>query len=312
MNLEQLRGFAAIAETGNFTRAAEKLHLSQPSLSRQISSLEQELGMPLLDRARGGSTLTAAGEVVYPLARRMLADASSIRRELDELAGLARGRVRLGATPSLCAGLVTEVLTTFRPAHPGVELHIVEEGSRRLLERLGSGELDLALITTSAARVLHGVSVAPLLEEELVLVSSASSPVVGDAPTVDVPTIATLPLIMFSATYDLRATTEAAFAAASVAPTVAIEGLEMDAVLRFVERGLGVAIVPATVLLERPSLRATRISDPVLSRTIGIARVDGVRLGPATLALRNALLSTAATLATEPDNPLALVAGSHD
>lgn len=311
MNLEQLLGFVTVAELGNFTRAAESLHLAQPSLSRQISTLEQDLGMPLLDRSRGGSTLTPAGEVLHPLARRILADASSIRRELDELAGLARGRVRLGATPSLCAGLVTEVLTTFRPAHPAVELHIVEEGSRGLLERLDRGELDLAVITTSAVTVVRGVSIAPLLEEELVLISSASSPVAGDARSIDLASIAALPLIAFSSTYDLRATTDAAFAAASVTPTVAIEGAEMDAVLRFVERGLGVAIVPATVLLERPTLRSTRISDPVLSRTISIAHVDGVRLGPAATALRGALFSSAARLAAAPDNPLVRVTGPH-
>lgn len=307
MNLEQLQGFAMVAELGKFTRAAEVLHVAQPSLSRQISTLEQDLGAPLIDRARGGSTLTAAGEVVYPLARRILADAASIRRELDELAGLARGRIRLGATPSLCAGLVTEVLTTFRPAHPAIELHIVEEGSRGLLERLESGELDLAIITASSATVVRGVSISPLLEEELVLVSSASSPVADDASSIDLATVATLPLIGFSSAYDLRATTDAAFAAASITPTVAIEGAEMDAVLRFVERGLGVAIVPATVLLERPTLRSTRISGPALYRTISIARLEGVRLGPAPSALRAALLSSAARLAAAPDNPLVRV-----
>src|ERR1051325_5542801 len=98
MNLEQLRSFVAVARGGNFTRAADELHLAQPSLSRQISSLERDLGVELFHRSRGGSTLTAQGEALLPLARRMLADADSMRHALDELAGLRRGRVRLGAT----------------------------------------------------------------------------------------------------------------------------------------------------------------------------------------------------------------------
>ncbi len=126
MNLEQLRSFVEVARFGNFTRAAEELYLAQPSLSRQIAALEQDLGAELFHRARGGSTLTVAGESLLPLARRMLADAESVRRELAELAGLERGRVRLGATPTLCISLVAEVLSAFHAEHPGIELHLSE------------------------------------------------------------------------------------------------------------------------------------------------------------------------------------------
>src|SRR4051812_18147392 len=118
MNLEQLGSFVEVARLGNFTRAAEQLHLTQPSLSRQIATLENDLGAELFHRARGGSRLTTAGEPLLPLARRMLADADSARRELAELAGLQRGKVRLGATPTLCISLVAEVLSVFHAAHP--------------------------------------------------------------------------------------------------------------------------------------------------------------------------------------------------
>ena len=175
MNLEQLRSFVEVARFGNFTRAAEELYLAQPSLSRQIAALEQSLGAELFHRARGGSTLTAAGESLLPLARRMLADAESVRRELAELAGLERGRVRLGATPTLCISLVAEVLSAFHAEHPAIELHLSEQGSRRLLDELASGELDLALITTTDAATAERFTVTPLLVEELVVVSSAAA-----------------------------------------------------------------------------------------------------------------------------------------
>ena len=204
MNLEQLRSFVEVARFGNFTRAAEELYLAQPSLSRQIAALEQDLGAELFHRARGGSTLTVAGESLLPLARRMLADAESVRRELAELAGLERGRVRLGATPTLCISLVAEVLSMFHAEHPAIELHLSEQGSRRLLDELAGGELDLALITTSDASSAERFTVTPLLVEELVVVSSAAAPPVTTRDTIGLEEVARLPQIVFSSTYDLR------------------------------------------------------------------------------------------------------------
>ncbi|MFF2488023.1 LysR family transcriptional regulator [Microbacterium sp. NPDC058062] len=306
MNLEQLRAFVTVAQLGNFTRAAEELHLAQPSLSRQISTLEQSLGAELFHRARAGSTLTVAGESLLPLARRMLADAASVRRELDELAGLQRGRVRLGATPTLCISLVAEVLSVFHAAHPGIELHITEGGSRGLLDHLAGGELDLALITTSGAASPERFSVAPLLVEELVVISSAGAPPLTGQESIGLGEVAGLPQVAFSSTYDLRATTDAAFAAAGLSPYTVIEGAEMDAVLRFVERGIGVAIVPAMVLIERSGLRSVRLSDPTLTRTISIARVADISPTAAVEVMEQTIVRTAAALAAGPQATMRL------
>ncbi|MFB7885905.1 LysR family transcriptional regulator [Microbacterium sp. NPDC056057] len=306
MNLEQLRAFVTVAQLGNFTRAAEELHLAQPSLSRQISTLEQSLGAELFHRARAGSTLTVAGESLLPLARRMLADAASVRRELDELAGLQRGRVRLGATPTLCISLVAEVLSVFHAAHPGIELHITESGSRGLLDHLAGGELDLALITTSGAASPERFSVAPLLVEELVVISSAGAPPLTARESIGLGEVAGLPQVAFSSTYDLRATTDAAFAAAGLSPYTVIEGAEMDAVLRFVERGIGVAIVPAMVLIERSGLRSVRLSDPTLTRTISIARVADISPTAAVEVMEQTIVRTAAALAAGPQATMRL------
>ncbi|MET0812955.1 MAG: LysR substrate-binding domain-containing protein [Microbacterium sp.] len=306
MNLEQLRGFVGVAHGGNFTRAAEELHLAQPSLSRQISTLEHDLGAELFHRARGGSTLTAAGEALLPLARRMLADADAVRRTLDELAGLKRGRVRLGATPTLCVSLVAEVLSAFHAVHPAIELHVSEQGSRRLLDELDGGELDLALITTSDAESSERFDVTPLLVEELVVVSSSSEPPITGAHSIRLEDVARLPQIVFSPSYDLRATTDAAFLAAGLTPHAIVEGVEMDAVLRFVERGLGVAIVPAMVLIERPGLQAVRLSEPTLSRTISIARVAGIAPTTAARVMQHTIASTATALAARMSDTMRL------
>lgn len=297
MNLEQLAGFLEVATVGNFTRAAENLHLAQPSLSRQISALEHDLGARLFRRVRTGSRLTVEGESLLPLARRMLADAASVRRELAELAGLQRGRVRLGATPTLCISLVAEVLTAFRSAHPAIELHISEHGSRRLLDELAGGDLDLALITTSDSDAAERLDVAPLLAEELVVVSAADLPPITASDTIALQAVAHMPQILFSSTYDLRSTTDAAFESEGLVPQVVVEGAEMDAVLRFVERGIGVAIVPAMVLIDRPGLRSVRLDAPNLTRTISLASPLDTAASPAVAVMTRTITATAHALA---------------
>lgn len=275
MNLEQLRGFAEVARTGHFTRAAERLHLAQPSLSRQISTLEAELGVELFHRVRGNIALTAAGERLLPIARRMLADADTARDEMAELAGLRRGRVRLGATPTLCTSLVAEVLVEFRERYPGIDVEILERGSRSLITALMEGALDLALIVTSvssgAARAV--LEREPILSERLVVVSAADSPdpFASSAP-VELRELARVPQVAFPENYDLRVAMDAAYRAEGLAPQIAVEGAEMDAALSFAERGIGVAVVPAMVAVDRPTLRAAPFADPALTRTVSITR----------------------------------------
>lgn len=306
MNLDQLQSFLAVARLGHFTRAAEELHLAQPSLSRQIAALEHDLGAELFHRARGHINLTVAGETLLPLARRMLADADSARREMAELSGLQRGRVRLGATPTLCISLVAEVLSAFRAAHPGIDLHIVERGSRGLIEELGAGSLDLAIVTATDG--LHAADTTlrrtPLLTEELVVISAVAKPPVSESQTMTLAELARLPLIAFHESYDLRVTTDTAFRAAGLEPEIAVEGAEMDAVLRFVERGLGVAVVPAMVLLDRPSLRSVRLANsasaqPQLARTVSLAHRLDVKPTAAAQAMQQLIISIADELTSE-------------
>ncbi|MGW8481992.1 LysR family transcriptional regulator [Microbacterium sp. NPDC055903] len=307
MNLEQLRGFVEVADVAHFTRAAERLHLAQPSLSRQISSLEKELGAELFHRARGHIALTPAGRTLLPRARRMLADAEAIRVEMAELAGLQRGRVRLGATPTLCVSLVAEAMAAFHAEHPGIELQLIEGGSHLLIEQLAGGALDLALITVSEGLEQEGQALvrAPLLVEELVVAYPATAEPSSEK-AIGLERLAELPLISFAESYDLRSATDTAFRVAGLQPEPVVEGAEMDAVLRFVERGLGVAVVPATVLVDRPALRSVRLDAPQLTRTISIAHRSDVNPTRAAVAMREFILTSAADLAAASPETLRL------
>src|ERR1051325_11399546 len=146
MQLQQLRYFLAVAETRHFTQAADNLGVSQPTLSKQIHTLEQSLGAPLVERIRGAVALTVAGETLLPLAQRMVADADAAREAVRDIVGLRRGDVRLGATPSLWSSLVPEVLRTYPTEHPDIRLYVHEGSSQELSEYLLGHTLDLALI----------------------------------------------------------------------------------------------------------------------------------------------------------------------
>ncbi|MFJ6452898.1 LysR family transcriptional regulator [Paenarthrobacter sp. NPDC091669] len=295
MKLEQLRTFETVARVGHFTRAAEQLYLAQPSLSRQIAALETDLGVALFHRGPSGATLTNAGELLLPIARRMLGDAQTAREQMNELAGLRRGRIRLGAPPTLCVSLVADVLTSFRSAHPGIELHITEGGSRFLVGALNESALDLALVVTRGTDpAVQGTELIPLLTEELVVVSAAGSSLPEELTLEE---LARIPQVAFNRSYDLRMATEAAFSARGLEPVIAVEGAEMDAVLRFVERGLGVAVVPAMVVIGRPGLRSARLIKPALTRTVNLARRNDIGPSAATAAMQEFIFSTVDRLA---------------
>ncbi|MFC5032703.1 LysR family transcriptional regulator [Streptomyces sp. So13.3] len=289
MQLHQLQYFAAVADLRHFTRAAESVHVAQPSLSQQIRALERELGAELFHRARGHITLTDAGEVLLPLARRILADAETARREVQEVAQLQRGRVRLGAPPSLCASLVPDVLKDFHRRYPGVDLVVHEDGSQDLVRVLAAGELDLALIITPLPVQAPALATEELLREELVAVSSPADPAPVRRKQLRIEDLRGRPMVMFRRGYDLREYTLAACRAAGFEPSFSVEGGEMDAVLGFVRAGLGLAVVPSMVA-ERSGLRITPFAAPGLHRTISVAHRGDVSPPRAARELRRILL----------------------
>jgi len=288
MQIRQLEYFAAVAQTRHFTRAAEAVHVAQPSLSNQINSLERELGTQLFSRARGNIMLTPAGETLLPLARRILADVEDARVQVQELVGLARGRLRLGATPSLSTVLLPRALHRFASAYPGIEIHVEERGGRDLVRLLAEGELDLALIILPLHTRDPALATTALLREPLVVAATADGSVLR-AKSVRVRDLARHPLVMFREGYDLREVTLAACRRERIEPRVAVEGGELDAVLSFVEAGLGVAVVPSMVVEGKPGLRRIPFARPGLSRTIGFAHRRDVELSATARAFRSVL-----------------------
>ena len=304
MTLQQLMYFVALADVRNFTRASERCAVSQPTLSRQIRTLEVELGAMLVDRGSAGGkdqlTLTPAGEAVLPLARRMLADADGARTAVAEIVGLRSGRVRVGATPSLCIGLLADVLRLFHADHPSIHLELSENGSQPLVRDLARGLLDVALVIVPPTGLDPMLQITPLLRERLSLASARSAPAPSHRGSIPVTELARRELVMFRQGYDLREVTLRACRDAGVSPRFAVEGGEMDAVLRLVENDTGVAVVPDLVFAGRPRLRRTVLTPP-LYRTVALARRSEVAPTHAASAFRDTLLSFLRGLSTTSD-----------
>lgn len=278
MELHQLRYFIAVADARHFTRAARDLGVAQPSVSKAIRLLERELGTELFHRRRGDLALSTAGEAFLPWARQVVTDLAAAVDEAREVGGMRRGRLSVGATPSITTSILPHALGRFHAAYPGVALRIHEAGSGDLVRELDEGRLDLALVILPVTH--RSLETVPLLREELV-VAVGQGHELAERRRIALADLRDTPLVMFREGYDLRATTLAACAAAGFEPLYAVEGGEMDGVLRMTAAGLGVSIVPSMVVAKGGPLRAVRIS-PALTRTIAFAYRRDRRVSRAT------------------------------
>ncbi len=304
MQLQQLVYFLAVEQTRHFTHAAQHLNVAQPSLSQQIRSLERSLGARLFDRTRGNITLTPAGEALLPIAQRIVADVETAQQEVLELNQLRSGRVRLGAPPSLLTGLMPQVALQYRRQYPGIRLVIDESGSRDLVAKAARGALDLALLVLPLHADDPPLETTALLREDLVVVSSANEPPPVESGPITVAQLRGRPMVMFRPGYDLRETTMNACRQAGFTPSLAVEGGEMDAVLSMVRAGLGLAVVPSTVVAGRGTHRITPIAAPGLSRTIGMAHRRDAGLPRAARELQETLLDYLAKADSDGTLPL--------
>jgi DNA-binding transcriptional LysR family regulator len=286
MQLHQLRYVVCVAEEGQFTRAAARLHVAQPSVSSAVAALEQELGSALFHRARNEVVLTGAGEAFLPWARQVLADCDAGVAAVRDLLGLQRGQLSLGATPSLTTHLLPPVLAEFHASHPGLELSVYEAGSQDLVRRLEDGEIDLAVVILPVDRPL--IESRPLMEEELVLAVNRDHRLAGRR-AITVEELEGVPLVMFKGGYDLREATIEACRQAGFAPVLAMQGLEMDGALALASAGVAAAVVPESVVAPSGPLRAVRFIGGSLRRQVGLASRRDRPLSPAARAFVAAL-----------------------
>jgi LysR family tcuABC transcriptional regulator len=297
MELRQLRYFVKTCELRSMGRAALELELATSALSQQISRLESELSTRLLQRSSTGVTPTDAGLAFLQQAQLTLRHADEAVRAAQQ-ARLA-GHVSIGLPPTTASVLGVSLMQAMRERYPDVRLHLVESLSGHLGAMLNARQLDLAvLFQTDVARRW---SVLPLLDEKLFVIGRADLPGLPTGRQVRLARLGELPLIMPSASHGLRATLEAAFARARVAPRVVaeIDGLAM--LMDAVRAGQGATIQPgaATARLADERLVQVRIADAQVGRRNLLASLSDEELSPAALAARVVLADVARRLVRE-------------
>jgi len=240
VTLRQLRTFKTVADLTSFSAAAQRLKLSQPSVSYQVKELEETLGLPLLDRLGKRVQLTEAGNVLYNYARRMLDVLDEATVVIEEMRGIQRGTLRVGASTTVGIYLLPAALGAFKKLHPGLVISL-EIGTRaRVQDQVLRNELDLAVV--GPALKDPELAIIPFLSDELAVVAPAGHPLAGRRG-LTLKDLADQPFIMREASSGSRLSLEKAARKAGAKLRVAMELGSNGAIKHAVESGLGLAVI---------------------------------------------------------------------
>jgi DNA-binding transcriptional LysR family regulator len=260
MDLRQLEYFVAVAEERNFTRAAERVHISQSGVSAQIRQLERELGAELFDRSARTAALTVAGKAALEHARAALAAARAVGQAVDEVTDLIRGRLTVGMIIGCTVAPLFDALAAFHQAHPGVEISLLEDNSDRLVEGVRTRTIDLALIGTSATTP-SGLDALTIISERLVAAVPPGHPLAKQR-RVTLRELGAYPIVCMPPGTGLRTVFDQACAAQSLQPAITLQASAADAIADLATRGLAVAVLSDSMAARyRDRLTALTIDD---------------------------------------------------
>jgi LysR family nitrogen assimilation transcriptional regulator len=243
MEFRQLESLVAIADTGSISRAAVAVNLAQPSLSRQIALLEEELGQRLLVRTGRGVALTAAGEAFIVHARSILETSRRARDELRDMSDNPGGRVTVGMPPRVALGMSVPLIQGFRKRFPRAVITVLEGLSLSLRESLVAGRLDMALMFDPLPS--PQLAYEPLLRERLLLVAPPHSKLPA---RVGLAALASYPMVLPNAPNAIRGLLEPVLAPRGITLEVLAEVGAVQTVLALVAEGVGCTIVPESAL----------------------------------------------------------------
>ncbi|MGW1177149.1 transcriptional regulator CynR [Kitasatospora sp. NPDC002543] len=278
LELRHLRYLLAVAEHGNFTRAAEELHISQPTLSQQVKQLEKTLGVQLLDRTGRTVRLTDAGTVYTEHARRALRDLAAAERAVHDVQDLSRGHLRLGVTPTFTAYLVGPLTAELHARYPGIGLTLTEGTQDRIEAALLADDLDLGI--AFAGDHLPGVGATALFTETLSLVTGARPTPAQTAP-LPVHALEDERLALLSGDFATRGHIDAYLARHRAAPRITVEANSVQALTEIVRRTGLATVLPDAVTHDHPHLTPVPLDPPLPTRTVALLHREGAYRGAA-------------------------------
>ncbi|GAB6052463.1 LysR substrate-binding domain-containing protein [Magnetospira thiophila] len=268
MDLKQLKAFLHVAELGSLSRAAERLNLTQPALSRQIRLLEEDLGTRLLTRTGRGATPTEAGLQLESRARPLVAELEAMAGDILRQGDTLSGEVSLAIPPTLADHSTAEMLRDYHQANPQVRVRVVVALSGAIHEALLRGRVDLGVLYHPLRSANLGAE--ELWTEDLDLVAPAALGFRADQP-VTLEQIADRPLVLPGARHGLRVIIEAAAMRRGLALQVAMEVESLRMQLEMVRLGVGCSFLPRRSFAGEPGISGAPVIDPPLRRTAVLA-----------------------------------------
>lgn len=285
MELRQLVYALQIAKELNFSRAAEKLHIAQPSLSQQLSKLEKEIGIRLFQRNTNSVELTYAGAVFMEKAQSIVGMVDQLRREMDDISQMRKGKLIVGSLPITGSHILPLVLPVFRERYPYIEIVLMEETTASLISLTASGHTDICLVSLPIDD--EGLAYTTLIEEEICIAVPPDHPLAAleaDGGCVPVSELRNEPFIVLKKGQGFREIALDLCRQAGFEPHIVFESANIETVQSLVAAGMGIAFVPHMVTRGRASSLAPRyvqLSEPRPSRTLVIAYRKGNYLSKA-------------------------------
>jgi LysR family cyn operon transcriptional activator len=270
LELRHLRYLLALAEHANFTRAAEDLHISQPTLSQQIKQLERTVGAQLLDRTGRTVRLTDAGETYVHYARRALRDLAAAERAVLDVADLSRGHLRLALTPTFTAYLIGPLTAKLHARHPGISLDVREMTQDHIEAALLADELDLGIAFHGPH--LPGITATALFTETLSLVTAAHPPRADGHEPLPIRNLTDHQLALLSRDFATRSHIDTYFATHGVQPRIAVEANSIQALTEIVQRTTLATVLPDAITHDHPHLTPIPLEPALPARTVTLLR----------------------------------------
>ncbi|MGW7045737.1 transcriptional regulator CynR [Streptomyces avermitilis] len=271
--LRHLRYLLAVAEHGSFTRAAESLHISQPTLSQQIKQMERVIGAQLLDRTGRTVRLTDVGETYVHYARRALQELAAAERAVHDVADLSRGNLRLAVTPTFTAYLIGPLAGQLHVRHPHISLNIREMTQDHIESALLADDLDLGIAFRGSH--LPGITAGDLFTENLSLVVGTHHPYADRTGPLPVRELEGHPLVLLSSDFATRKHIDTYFGRHHTTPHIAVEANSIHAVTEMVQHTPLASVLPEAIAHDHPHLHPVPLDPPLPERTVTLLRRSG-------------------------------------
>ena len=273
MLLRHLRYLLSVAEHHNFTRAAEALHVSQPTLSLQIKQLEDLLQVQLLDRSGRSVRPTDVGEIYLEYARKALRELEAGRRAIHDVQNLSRGSLRIAMTPTFSTYLIGPLMERFSTRYPGILLNIQEMSQNKMELVLAEDGLDLGIAFSKVDS--PEIDCQPLFAEKLTIMVGITHPRANQGDTMTLADLQAESFALLTGDFITRQLINSFFRAQGIAPHISIEANSIGAIVEIIHRGNLVTILPHLIAHEHERLCPILLDPPLPYRTVALLRRKG-------------------------------------